>query len=89
VGVADQWYEYRDSAIRRIAIDWCEVNKTSVTPMRRLEVATGGRLGKYGDAKRKAQIRKNRPTTFNRANYAQLLNQVKPRMREGKNGVRS
>jgi hypothetical protein len=25
-GIADQWYEYREEAIRRIAIDWCESN---------------------------------------------------------------
>jgi len=28
--------------------------------MRRLEVSMGGRFGKYGNAKRKVQIRKNR-----------------------------
>lgn len=27
LGVADQWYKYRDSAIRRIAIGWCEANE--------------------------------------------------------------
>lgn len=25
-GIADDWYTYRDDALRRIAIDWCEAN---------------------------------------------------------------
>ena len=25
-GIADQWYKYRDNAIRKIAIEWCEGN---------------------------------------------------------------
>ena len=24
LGLADQWYAYRDAALRQIAIDWCE-----------------------------------------------------------------
>ena len=27
-GIADQWYKYRDAALKRIAIDWCEANST-------------------------------------------------------------
>ena len=25
-GIADQWYKYRDAALKRIAIDFCEAN---------------------------------------------------------------
>jgi hypothetical protein len=27
VGLADEWYLYRDKAIRQIAIDWCDLHK--------------------------------------------------------------
>lgn len=30
-GVADDWYKYRDNAMRSIAIDWCEANGIEYT----------------------------------------------------------
>ena len=29
--LADEWYQYRDHAIRQIAIDWCEIHKITFT----------------------------------------------------------
>ena len=26
LGVAEEWYEYRERALRRIAVEWCEAN---------------------------------------------------------------
>lgn len=30
-GIADDWYRYRDEALREIAIDWCEINGIQYT----------------------------------------------------------
>ena len=31
LNLADEWYQYRDQAIRQIAIDWCELHKIKFT----------------------------------------------------------
>ena len=28
-GIADNWYEFRDDALKRLAVDWCEANGIS------------------------------------------------------------